>query len=141
MAHEISHMWFGNMVTMQWWNNIWLNESFADFFSYLCCSHLHKKIPYNDNEYYDEWLSFAERKQWGYYEDSMEDTTHSIVSEIKNTSEANTVFDGISYSKGAAALHQLYCLIGEDIFFLALQKYFTIYRWKCTTLESVLNTI
>ena len=62
LSHEISHMWFGNLVTMKWWENIWLNESFADYYSYICFDHLKNIIPFESSEFYDSWLSFAERK-------------------------------------------------------------------------------
>jgi aminopeptidase N len=93
-------MWFGNLVTMNWWDDLWLNESFADFISHLCLS----KLKLKENKILDDpWISFNQSKQWGYEEDS-HSTTHPIACNVEDTLMAENIFDGISYSKGAAVI-------------------------------------
>ncbi len=104
MAHEISHMWFGDLVTMKWWNNLWLNESFADVMAYFCCVDLHKTMPYENCEKFNVWESYAQRKIWGYSECISVSTCHPIVVDVLDTGKADSVFDGISYSQGGASL-------------------------------------
>lgn len=100
IVHELAHMWFGDLVTMRWWDDLWLNESFADFMCYLCQSHIDHLIP---RETSDAWCNMCTRKNWGYDEDQLI-TTHPIACRVENTSVANSIFDGITYSKGAAVL-------------------------------------
>jgi aminopeptidase N len=95
ILHELAHMWFGNAVTMRWWNGLWLNESFADFVCYMAWAGIREKL---DFETYDAWLRFMTRKGWGYKEDQ-ECTTHQIAAEVANTQVADNIFDGITYSK------------------------------------------
>jgi aminopeptidase N len=97
LMHEMAHMWFGNLVTMKWWNDLWLNESFAEYISHYAIS---KEFP---DEFRDIWTYFLADKSWGYDTDQNK-TTHPIQVEINDTEEADTIFDGISYSKGAAVL-------------------------------------
>lgn len=136
VSHEISHMWFGNLVTMKWWDDIWLNESFADFISFECMKYIQEQ---DWTSQFDVNLCFSEWKQWGYREDIQPATTHSIVCEINKTIEANTVFDGISYSKGAASIQQLFYLIGEETFFSAINQYFHQFQWKNSTLGDLIE--
>ncbi len=93
-------MWFGNFVTMKWWNDLWLNESFADFARYLCQHMIDKDLPFETT---DSWTNMLVRKGWGYLEDKRV-TTHPIACEVENTSKADSIFDGITYAKGAAVL-------------------------------------
>ena len=135
LAHEISHQWFGNLVTMKWWNDIWLNEAFADFMGYIAFNYLQINFVNDIIKNFDGWLSFGDRKKWGYVEDMCNKTTHPIACEIYNSDEANTIFDGISYSKGGAAISQLYFLVGEELFRDCLNVYFERFKWGNTTLD------
>ena len=100
ICHELAHMWFGNYVTMKWWNDLWLNESFADLARFLVMAHINKDMPF---ETVDSWTNMLRRKAWGYTEDQRE-TTHPIACTVTNTSKADSIFDGITYSKGCAVL-------------------------------------
>jgi aminopeptidase N len=96
--HELAHMWFGNLVTMKWWNDLWLNESFATYMSILALD----QIP--ELSYFEtHWVTFLSYKFWGISEDQLSNT-HPITSFINNTAEAESIFDGISYGKGASFL-------------------------------------
>lgn len=106
-------MWFGNLVTMKWWNDLWLNESFADFISHFCLSRI--TILHYEDLQASAWLHFNQRKAWGYREDQLS-TTHAIAGKVPDTDVARSVFDGITYAKGAATLKQLMFMIGEDSF-------------------------
>lgn len=131
IVHELAHMWFGDLVTMKWWNDLWLNESFADFMCYLCQSHIDQKIPVGTT---DAWTNMLKRKGWGYQEDQRP-TTHPIACVVENTSTADSIFDGITYSKGAAVLKQLYYLIGHQRFSDNLKVYFEKYSFNNATLK------
>jgi aminopeptidase N len=122
-------MWFGNLVTNKWWTDLWLNESFAEFISHFCLSHLKLTREINDI-----WVNFNNRKNWGYNADQLS-TTHPIAGEIHNTEEAENIFDGITYAKGAAVLSQLVALIGEKRFSTGLKRYFEKYQWSNATLD------
>lgn len=108
IIHELSHMWFGDLVTMKWWDDLWLNESFAEFISHLCQSEI-QKGPVN------HWVQFLERKLWGYTTDE-KSTTHPIYCDVQNTDQAENIFDGITYAKGAALLKQIYFLMDRTQF-------------------------
>lgn len=135
--HELAHMWFGDLVTMKWWNDLWLNESFADFVCYLCNAIIVDKMPF---EISDSWSAFALRKNWGYDEDQMI-TTHPIACTVEATNQADSIFDGITYSKGASVLKQLYFLIGHEIFSKNISNYFNKYKWGNTTLDNFMDEL
>lgn len=133
ILHEMAHMWFGNLVTMNWWNDLWLNESFATYSAYVA-SHEATKFK-------ESWLSFFVRtKQWSYSEDQWR-TTHPIEAKIPNTNVATSNFDGITYGKGASSLKQLVFLIGEDNFKKGLKDYFTKYAEKNTELKDFMGSL
>ena len=96
--HEISHMWFGNLVTMKWWDDLWLNESFANFISYVNLDEAH------GNQYTKSWSLFLDESFWGLGEDQA-NTTHPIAADVLHTEAAMDIFDGISYGKGDAWLN------------------------------------
>lgn len=135
--HELAHMWFGNLVTLKWWNDLWLNESFADFACYVCGHEIQKKLGFPIS---DSMTMFCIRKNWGYNEDQMV-TTHPIACEVSNTSKAESIFDGITYSKGAATLKQLYFVLGHEAFSNNLADYFKKYSWKNATLKDFLTEL
>lgn len=137
ILHELAHFWFGDLVTMKWWNDLWLNESFADFCCYLSMSVINQKLPFPVS---DGWSMFQDRKSNGYNEDS-EISTHPIAAEVDSTDKADSIFDGITYSKGASTLKQLYYLIGHDKFSECLGNYFKKYSWKNATLHDLLQEI
>jgi len=121
--HEMAHMWFGNLVTMKWWNDLWLNESFATFVAYVAG----ESYP----EFPDTWKQFARTKQWAYREDARV-TTHPIEAKIKTSEDAFANFDGITYGKGASSLQQISYLIGPDAFRDGVRSYFKKHAWKNT---------
>ena len=111
IIHENVHNWFGNYVTMKWWDDLWLNESFADFISYYALEKL--KDQFKTIESYDSgWKLFLVRGVPGYREDQITETTHAVRSVVENTSVATTYFDRITYQKGSATLKQLMFLMG-----------------------------
>lgn len=130
ILHEMSHMWFGNMVTMEWWNDVWLNESFAEWASYTATQ--------ESTEYKDIWTEFnARRKTWALRQDQMT-STHPIVVDVKDIETANNNFDGITYAKGASVLIQLVAYVGREDFIRGLQKYFARHAYRNTTLVDLL---
>ena len=116
--HELAHHWFGNLVTMKWWDDLWLNESFATYISYLAMD----RVP-ELQKYKGSWIDFSSRKFSGIDSD-LTNQTHPIKSQISNTNESETVFDGISYGKGAAFLKQAHNVLGYDTFKEGLTNYF-----------------
>lgn len=136
ITHELSHHWFGNLVTMKWWNDLWLNESFADFISYYCLIYI--KITAKPQS--DIALALNERKDWGYRTDQLV-TTHPIAGEVPDTDAADSIFDGITYAKGSATLRQLLCLLGHDSFSKAMKSYFHQYAFKNSTLNDFINVL
>ncbi len=129
LLHEMTHMWFGDLVTMKWWNDIWLNESFADFMSYLALVEA--------TEFKNAWEDFYARKNWAYSEDQYS-TTHPIANDAIDTNIAFSNFDGISYAKGAAVLKQLMFYIGKENFRKGARDYFKKYAWQNTELKDFL---
>lgn len=108
--HELAHMWFGNLVTMKWWNDLWLNEAFATFLSFVAMERSAACAEYHDTH----WVTFLQMKYWGVNTDQLS-STHPICCQINNTGEAESLFDGISYGKGSAFLKQFYNILGYDV--------------------------
>ena len=133
--HELSHMWFGDCVTSYWWNDTWLKESFADYSSYLAATECANKFDFPIE---DSWINFLVRKIWGYDEDS-KSTTHPIAAQIKSTEEADGVFDGISYAKGAAVLKQLVYVVGLEKWSEAMKVYFQRKAWGNARLDDLID--
>ena len=130
ILHEMAHMWFGDLVTMQWWDDLWLKESFADYMG------SHASVA--ATEYTDAWVAFANRrKAWAYTQDQLP-STHPIVADIPDLEAAKLNFDGITYAKGAAVLKQLVAFVGEEAFFEGARRYFARHAYGNTTLEDLL---
>ncbi|MCW2621496.1 MAG: aminopeptidase, partial [Frankiales bacterium] len=134
IAHEMAHMWFGDLVTMRWWDDLWLNESFAEFLG------VHTVDRATD--YDGAWADFAvSRKAWGYSADAMP-TTHPVApTDVPDNRAALLNFDGISYAKGASALRQLSAWLGEDVFFAGVRRYLDRHAWGNTTLSDLLQAL
>ncbi len=133
ILHEMAHMWFGDLVTMRWWDDLWLNESFAEFCAALASA--------DATRYTDAWTTFATgRKAWGYAQDRLP-STHPIAADVPTLSEAIANFDGISYAKGASVLRQLVARIGRDSFFDGIRAYFATYGWSNAILADWLGTL
>jgi aminopeptidase N len=131
ILHEMAHMWFGDLVTMQWWDDLWLNESFAEWAGYQASALV--------TRFTEAWTTFAHgRKSWGYSTD-LAPGTHPIAANVATVSEAMANFDGISYAKGAAVLKQLIAFLGEDAFIAGLRTYFAEHAWGNTTLADFLR--
>jgi len=129
--HELAHMWFGDLVTLKWWNDLWLNESFASYVAYLAM----------EEEYPFIWQDFNFRmKLWAYREDQRP-TTHRIADDIETTDETFLNFDGITYGKGASVLKQLVRTIGRDRFRDGLRIYFRRHRNGNATLADFLAAL
>lgn len=115
VAHELTHQWFGNLVTMKWWNDLWLNESFATWMAYLAVNELFPEWQF--------WTQFIVDEQLpGFKEDSLENT-HPINVTINHPDEVRTIFDAISYNKGGSVLHMLHAYMGDDDFRDGLRLY------------------
>ncbi|MBK9294855.1 MAG: aminopeptidase N [Oligoflexia bacterium] len=133
ILHEMAHMWFGNLVTMRWWNDLWLNESFATYMA--------TKAVSESTEYKKAWMSFyLGDKNWAYYSDELS-TTHPIEADVPTSDDAFNNFDGITYGKGASVMKQLAYYIGENNFKKGLEKYFKKHAYKNTTLDDLLNEL
>jgi aminopeptidase N len=130
ILHEMAHMWFGDLVTMSWWDDLWLNESFAEFMAYLAMV--------EGTRFTGGWAGFnSERKNWAYRKDQLI-STHPIVADMVDIEAVNANFDGITYAKGASVLHQLVAHVGRPQFIAGLQKYFAKHAWGNTTLNDLL---
>ena len=133
VLHELAHMWFGDLVTMKWWNDLWLNESFAEFMSHLA-------LAEGTEEWTSAWTGFMARKAWGLNQDQLP-STHPIVAPIRDLEDVEVNFDGITYAKGAAVLRQLVSYVGRDNFFTALHRYFEQHAWANTTLADLMREL
>ena len=131
--HEMAHMWFGDLVTMKWWQDLWLNESFAEWASYMSVS--------ESTKYTNAWTEFnSVRKNWAYRVDQMT-STHPIAVEMEDLDAVRTNFDGISYAKGASVLQQLVAHVGRDNFIAGLRKYFAKHAYKNTELSDLITEL
>ena len=131
-THELAHMWFGDLVTMRWWNDLWLNESFASYMGYLALEEIAGGHV---------WQDFLTRmKMWAYREDQLP-TTHPIADEMDSTDETFLNFDGISYGKGASALKQLVRFIGRDAFRDGMRMYFRRHEFSNASLADFLAAL
>ena len=131
ILHELAHMWFGDLVTMKWWNDLWLNESFAEFMSTLAAAE-------NTRYAKEAWATFAaSEKTWAYRQDQLS-STHPIVAEIRDLADVQVNFDGITYAKGASVLRQMVAWVGQENFMAALKVYFDKHSWGNTVLDDLL---
>ncbi len=127
LVHEMSHMWFGDLVTCRWWGDLWLKESFAEFMG----SH----VSVEANGFADGWVNFATGRKVGAYQADSMPTTHPIVAQIDDLEAAKTNFDRITYSKGSAALTQLVHYVGLDAFLAGARRYFAEHAFSSATLQ------
>jgi len=133
ILHEMAHMWFGDLVTMRWWNDLWLNESFAEFCAFLATAEA--------TRFTDAWTTFCNgRKAFGYAQDQLP-STHPVATNVETLTEATANFDGISYAKGASVLKQLAAYVGRRSFFAGINGYLTEYGWANATLADLLQAL
>ncbi|WP_104118704.1 aminopeptidase N [Arthrobacter sp. B1805] len=133
IMHEMAHMWFGDLVTMSWWDDLWLKESFADYMGALAVAEA--------TRWSTSWVSFANRrKSWAYVQDQLP-TTHPIVADVPDLEAAKQNFDGITYAKGASVLKQLVAFVGRDAFIAAARQYFRKHEYGNTTLADLLEVL
>ena len=133
LLHEMAHMWFGDMVTMRWWNDLWLNEAFAEWACHWAAEAA--------TRFTDAWSGFlAGGKLWGYSAD-MSPTAHPIRQPVNNVAAAAASFDGITYPKGASVLKQLRAFVGPDAFAAGLQAYFAKHVWGNTELSDLMDEL
>lgn len=133
ILHELAHMWFGDLVTMRWWNDLWLNESFAEYMSTLGVAEA--------TEWSDCWTTFvASEKSWAYRQDQLP-STHPIVAEIRDLDDVLVNFDGITYAKGASVLKQLVAWVGREPFMQGVHDYFVKHHHSNTELTDLLTEL
>ncbi|MCF2586946.1 aminopeptidase N [Brevibacterium sp. UCMA 11752] len=133
ILHEMAHMWFGDLVTMKWWDDLWLKESFADYMGGLALAEA--------TRFTDGWVTFAlRRKAWAYTQD-LYPTTHPIVADIPDVEAAKLNFDGITYAKGASVLKQLVAFVGREAFFAGSRLYFKRFDYRNTELADFLECL
>ena len=133
VLHELAHMWFGDYVTMKWWNDLWLNESFAEFTSTLATAEA--------TEWHDAWATFCSgEKSWALRQDQLP-TTHPIVAPINDLNDTYVNFDGITYAKGASVLKQLAFYVGRQQFFAGINNYLNRHAYSNATLADLLHEL
>jgi aminopeptidase N len=133
ILHEMAHMWFGDLVTMRWWDDLWLNESFAEWASHWCNA--------GATRYRDAWTTFLSvRKNWGYRQDQLS-STHPVYCEIPDVDAVEVNFDGITYAKGASVIKQLVAYVGIEPFLTGLRAYFTAHAWGNATFDDLLSAL
>ena len=133
VLHEMAHMWFGDLVTMRWWDDLWLNESFATFMSVLAMV---------ESTRWDEaWVTFLDaEKSWAKFQDQLP-STHPIADEMPDVESVHQNFDGITYAKGASVLRQLVAWVGQEAFLHGCRDYFERHAWGNTTLADFLGAL
>jgi aminopeptidase N len=130
VLHEMAHMWFGNLVTMRWWDDLWLNESFATYASVLA--------QVESTRFTNGWTTFANtEKTWAYRQDQLP-STHPVAADIHDIDDVKVNFDGITYAKGASVLKQLVAWVGQDAFMAGLRSYFQKHEFGNTVLADLL---
>ncbi|GGX10558.1 aminopeptidase [Streptomyces malachitofuscus] len=133
VLHEMAHMWFGDLVTMEWWDDLWLKESFADFMGAFSLV--------GATRFTDGWITFANRrKAWAYRADQLP-STHPITADIRDLQDAKLNFDGITYAKGASVLKQLVAYVGQDAFLEGARRYFKRHAYGNTRLGDLLSVL
>jgi len=133
VLHEMAHMWFGDLVTMRWWDDLWLNESFATFASVLCQSEA--------TEFTEAWTTFANsEKSWAYRQDQLP-STHPVAADIPDLAAVEVNFDGITYAKGASVLKQLVAYVGLEHFLSGLRDYFGAHAFDNATFDDLLAAL
>ncbi|MER7106161.1 aminopeptidase N [Streptomyces sp. NPDC000229] len=133
VLHEMAHMWFGDLVTMKWWDDLWLKESFADFMGSFSLAEA--------TRFTNSWVTFANnRKAWAYRADQLP-STHPITADIRDLEDAKLNFDGITYAKGAAVLKQLVAYAGRDAFMEGARRYFQRHAYGNTRLDDLLSVL
>ncbi|WP_329169631.1 aminopeptidase N [Streptomyces sp. NBC_01685] len=133
ILHEMAHMWFGDLVTMQWWDDLWLKESFADFMGTFSMVEA--------TRFTNGWITFANnRKAWAYRADQLP-STHPITADIRDLEDAKLNFDGITYAKGASVLKQLVAYVGRDAFLEGARRYFKQHAYGNTQLGDLLSVL
>src|SRR5690554_5678634 len=129
ILHELAHMWFGNLVTMQWWDDLWLNESFAEFVGTYAAS--------ETTQWADAWVTFgAARKSVAYTQDQLP-TTHPVLGDVPTVDAVTGTFDMITYAKGASALRQLAATLDEPVFFAGIAAYIRAHHHGNATLADL----
>jgi len=133
ILHELAHMWFGDLVTMTWWDDLWLNESFAEWAAHYA--------NVRATRFREAWTTFSnQRKAWAYRQDQLP-STHPIAADMVDLDSVRVNFDGITYAKGASALRQLVAWVGEEEFLAGLRTYFTTHAWGNTQLTDLLSEL
>ncbi|MEU2748042.1 aminopeptidase N [Streptomyces collinus] len=133
VLHEMAHMWFGDLVTMEWWDDLWLKESFADFMGEFALV--------GSTRFVNGWITFANRrKAWAYRADQLP-STHPITADIRDLQDAKLNFDGITYAKGASVLKQLVAYVGEEAFLEGARRYFKRHAYGNTRLGDLLSVL
>ncbi len=133
VLHEMAHMWFGDLVTMAWWDDLWLNESFATFASVLCQAEA--------TEFTEAWTTFANaEKSWAYRQDQLP-STHPVAADIPDLAAVEVNFDGITYAKGASVLKQLVAYVGLEEFLAGLRDYFRDHAFDNATFGDLLGAL
>ena len=137
ILHELAHMWFGDLVTMRWWDDLWLNESFAEWASHFAADKIAEKYGTGANP----WASFSnERKAWAYMQDQLS-TTHPIAADMSDLEKVEQNFDGITYAKGASVLKLLVSFVGIEAFAKGVGSYFRKHAHGNTTLTDLLSEL
>ena len=133
ILHEMAHMWFGDLVTMRWWDDLWLNESFATWAGTLAQAEA--------TRWTSAWTTFAQLyKAWAYRQDQLP-STHPIAADIPDIEGVEVNFDGITYAKGASALKQLVAYVGRENFLAGVRRYFAAHAWGNATLADLLSAL
>jgi aminopeptidase N len=133
IMHEMAHQWFGDLVTMKWWNGLWLNESFASFMGTLATAEA--------TEFKDAWQAFYSSGKQAAYEQDQKVTTHPIEVPVPSTQNAFDNIDAITYSKGASTLMQLRHLLGAEVFRKGVHNYLVKYQFKNATLDDFIGSL
>ena len=133
LLHEMAHMWFGNIVTMRWWDDLWLNEAFAEFACHWAAERA--------TTYTEAWATFLADDKLRAYLVDRGPTSHPIRLPVRDVAEAASIFDAITYPKGASVLHQLMIYVGEETFVAGMRAYFARHQWGNTTLQDLIDAL